>query len=422
MAKRDKLTKNQKRQVAKNRNSANLLALSGEQSHSKEGLIIGRFGNQADVLDIIENRIHRCFLRQHLGAPVPGDNVLFHTELNSNENPKGVIESIKERETLLERPSQHKGIKPIVANVNLIFVVVAPLPEFSSVLLDRYLVATNNANIETVIVVNKSDLKSELVRQNIDAILACYAEIGYPIINISANSNKGKDGFLGFAKDKASILVGQSGVGKSSIINLLLRSYDVNKGEILIDNKNLKSINLNQLKEHTGVVPQDVFLFSDTIENNIAFGYKSKLPDTTIIKEAAKNAAILKSIEELPNGLKTVIGERGVTLSGGQKQRISIARAIIKTPKILIFDDCLSAVDTETEDIILTNLKKIMKDRTSIIVSHRISSVKNADTIILLDDGKIIEQGTHNSLLNSKGSYYDIYQTQLLETEKNKLK
>ncbi|MGB0886798.1 MAG: ABC transporter ATP-binding protein [Vicingaceae bacterium] len=254
------------------------------------------------------------------------------------------------------------------------------------------------------------NLKGDIAFKNVSFT---YPESGITALhNISFKVEQGK----------TLAIVGKTGAGKSSIINLLLRSYDVNKGEILIDNKNLKSINLNQLKEHTGVVPQDVFLFSDTIENNIAFGYKSKLPDTTIIKEAAKNAAILKSIEELPNGLKTVIGERGVTLSGGQKQRISIARAIIKTPKILIFDDCLSAVDTETEDIILTNLKKIMKDRTSIIVSHRISSVKNADTIILLDDGKIIEQGTHNSLLNSKGSYYDIYQTQLLETEKNKLK
>jgi len=221
---------------------------------------------------------------------------------------------------------------------------------------------------------------------------------------------------------KTLAIIGKTGSGKSSIINLLLRSYDVSDGEILIDNKNLKEIDLDQLKENTGVVPQDVFLFSDTIANNIAFGYKDKLPDTSIIENAAKNAAIYDNIKNLPNGFQTLIGERGVTLSGGQKQRVSIARAIIKTPKILIFDDCLSAVDTETEDVILTNLKKIMKDKTSVIISHRVSSVKNANMILVLANGKIIEQGTHESLLKAKGNYYETYQTQLLESEKNKIK
>ena len=221
---------------------------------------------------------------------------------------------------------------------------------------------------------------------------------------------------------KTLAIIGKTGSGKSSIINLLLRSYDVSDGEILIDNNNLKEIDLDLLKENTGVVPQDVFLFSDTIANNIAFGYKDKLPDTSIIENAAKNAAIYDNIKNLPNGFQTLIGERGVTLSGGQKQRVSIARAIIKSPKILIFDDCLSAVDTETEDVILTNLKKIMKDKTSVIISHRVSSVKNANMILVLADGKIIEQGTHESLLKLKGNYYETYQTQLLESEKNKIK
>ena len=223
-------------------------------------------------------------------------------------------------------------------------------------------------------------------------------------------------------KGKTLAIVGKTGSGKSSIINLLMRNYDVDAGEILIGNKNIKDINLNQLRDKTGIVPQDVFLFSDTIENNIAFGYKNKLPDKSIIEKAARDAAIYSNIIDLPDGFKTKIGERGVTLSGGQKQRISIARAIIKNPQLLIFDDCLSAVDTETEDIILTNLKVLMKNKSSIIISHRVSSVKNADTTLVIDEGQIIEQGTHDELLALKGSYFETYQIQLLEKENKNLK
>lgn len=221
-------------------------------------------------------------------------------------------------------------------------------------------------------------------------------------------------------KGKTLAIVGKTGAGKSSIINLIMRNYDVDSGEILIGNKNIKNINLNQLRDRTGIVPQDVFLFSDTIENNIAFGYKNELPDKSIIEKSARDAAIYSNIIDLPAGFKTKIGERGVTLSGGQKQRISIARAIIKNPQLLIFDDCLSAVDTETEDIILTNLKILMKNKSSIIISHRVSSVKNADTILVIDEGEIIEQGTHEELLTLKGSYYVTYQIQLLEKENKK--
>ncbi len=215
-------------------------------------------------------------------------------------------------------------------------------------------------------------------------------------------------------------IIGKTGSGKSSIINLLLRSYDCSTGEVLIDNNNIKTIDLNNYRENVGLVPQDVFLFSDTIENNIAFGYKNNLPEKNIIETAAKDAAIYSNIMTFKDGFQTKIGERGVTLSGGQKQRISIARAIIKSPKILIFDDCLSAVDTETEDRILNNLNRIMKNKTSIIVSHRVSSAKNADKIIVLDNGKIIEEGSHKSLIALKGEYFKTHQSQLLKEEKNK--
>lgn len=210
-------------------------------------------------------------------------------------------------------------------------------------------------------------------------------------------------------------IVGRTGSGKSTVVNLLLRNYDLNEGEILIDNKNIKDINLNHFRENVGYVPQDVFLFSDTVENNIAFGYKNRLPEKEVIEQAAKDAVIYASIKEFDKGFKTRVGERGVTLSGGQKQRISIARAIIKSPKILIFDDCLSAVDTETEDAILNNLKRVMENKTSIIVSHRVSTVRNADKIVVLEDGKMVEFGTHTELLNAKGAYCKMHEKQLME-------
>lgn len=216
-------------------------------------------------------------------------------------------------------------------------------------------------------------------------------------------------------------IVGRTGSGKSSIINLILRKYDCTSGSITIDQTNVKQLNLNLLRENIGYVPQEVFLFSDSIENNIGFGYKNGLPEEEVIKQAAKDAAIYSNIIEFPKGFKTRIGERGVTLSGGQKQRISIARAIIKEPKILIFDDCLSAVDTETEDIILENLERIMKNKTSLIVSHRVSSVKNADKILVIEHGEIIESGTHQSLMELGKTYYTMYQNQLLEMDKQKV-
>lgn len=208
-------------------------------------------------------------------------------------------------------------------------------------------------------------------------------------------------------------ILGKTGSGKSTIAYLIARLYDVTSGQLSIDGKPITEINLDDLRNSIGFVPQEAFLFSDTIKNNIKFGDENAT-DTTI-ENAAKNAHVHENIIQFSKGYETLVGERGVTLSGGQKQRVSIARAIIKNPQILIFDDCLSAVDTETEEIILNNLKKVSKDKTTIIISHRVSSAKNADHIIVLDKGKIIQQGNHDSLVNQKGFYQDLYNQQLIE-------
>lgn len=208
-------------------------------------------------------------------------------------------------------------------------------------------------------------------------------------------------------------ILGKTGSGKSTLIGLIARLYDIDKGQLLIDDKKITDINLTDLRSSIGYVPQDGFLFSDTIKNNIKFGDKDATDDEIIT--AAKNAYIHHNIDEFNEKYETLVGERGVTLSGGQKQRISIARAIIANPQILIFDDCLSAVDTETEEIILNNLENVSKDKTTIIVSHRVSSAKNADMILVLDEGKIIQKGTHEQLSNQKGYYQEIYNQQLTE-------
>lgn len=212
-------------------------------------------------------------------------------------------------------------------------------------------------------------------------------------------------------------IIGKTGSGKSTIANLICRLYDVTAGEIRIGTKNIKEHNLYDIRNQIGYVPQEVFLFSDSIARNIAFSMNTDQQDKNTIEQAAKDAAIYSNIKEFPNQFETMVGERGITLSGGQKQRISIARALIKKPQILIFDDCLSAVDTHTEEEILTNLKSIMKGKTSIIISHRVSSVRNADKIIVLNEGEIVEQGNHQELMKQTGIYQELYQMQLLEDE-----
>ncbi len=218
-------------------------------------------------------------------------------------------------------------------------------------------------------------------------------------------------------KGKTLAILGKTGSGKSTILSLISRLYDVNEGQITIDGQPITSVNLYDLRNQISVVPQDAFLFSDSIKNNIKFGNEQATDEEVIA--AAKKAVVHDNIMLFNDTYETVLGERGITLSGGQKQRVSIARALIKNAPILLLDDCLSAVDTETEETILNNLLEYCKDKTTLIVSHRVSSAKNADEILILEDGKIIEKGTHNQLIALNGYYKELYVKQLSEKEIN---
>jgi len=210
-------------------------------------------------------------------------------------------------------------------------------------------------------------------------------------------------------------IIGSTGSGKSTIANMICRMFDPSRGRVLVDDIDVTRFDPHYLRSQVGYVPQDIFLFSDSIANNIAFGLDNVNNET--IKKAAIDADLYENIKRFPDGFNTKLGERGITLSGGQKQRLSIARAIARAPKILILDDCLSAVDTKTENTILNSLKKIMLNRTTVIISHRVSSAKLADKIVVLDDGKIVEQGTNESLMAKKGLYRALYEKQLQTEE-----
>lgn len=251
-------------------------------------------------------------------------------------------------------------------------------------------------------VLNKTDIEGNIEFKNVS--------FKYPDSNTYSLRNIN----LKIEKGKTLAIVGRTGSGKTTIVNLLLRLYNVNEGKILIDEIDINKIPLKTLRENIGYVSQNNFLFSSTIKENIAFAFDGKIDDQLVIN-AAKISEIYDNIMDFPKKFNTVLGERGVTLSGGQKQRTAIARAIIKNPSILILDDSLSAVDTQTEEKILNNLKDIMKTRTTILIAHRISTVKKADEIIVLNEGVITERGTHEQLLQLNGLYKDIYEKQLLE-------
>ncbi len=210
-------------------------------------------------------------------------------------------------------------------------------------------------------------------------------------------------------------IVGPTGSGKSTLVSLIPRIYDAEPGMVLIDGRPIREFPLAVLRRNIGFVPQETFLFSDTIRDNIAFGAENATDDD--VRRAAEAASIAAEIENFPDGYNTLVGERGLTLSGGQKQRTAIARAVIRSPRILILDDALASVDTQTEDRILNHLREIMQGRTTIFISHRVSTVRNADRIAVLHDGQIVEYGTHDELIERDGYYTELYNKQLLEEE-----
>ncbi|MNN27515.1 Lipid A export ATP-binding/permease protein MsbA [compost metagenome] len=254
-------------------------------------------------------------------------------------------------------------------------------------------------------IVNGTATKELAGEIRVDGISFTYPETGIQAIkNISFQIPIGK----------TLAIIGKTGSGKSTLANLLLRMYDTDKGSIHYDSLEIKNLDFKSLRQQVGFVPQDVFLFSDTIANNIGFGLDHFTQEQ--VEQAAKDAAVYDNIIAFEDGFETAVGERGITLSGGQKQRVSIARALIKEPKVLIFDDCLSAVDTKTEETILRSLSRIMKGKTCIFIAHRISTIKNADHILVMDQGEIVEQGTHAELMEKRGEYFELHEKQLLES------
>ncbi|GGC00623.1 ABC transporter ATP-binding protein [Dyadobacter sediminis] len=272
--------------------------------------------------------------------------------------------------------------------------------------------ATSQARINEFLDEKTTLVSEKNVIKNLDGAIS-FRNVGfiYPDSGIQALDNFD----LEVKQGETVAILGTTGSGKSTLAHLLCRLYDPTQGEILIDNIPMKDYDVHAYRRQIGYVPQDVFLFSDSIENNVRFGTLD-MPFERI-EQAVKDADLYNNIVDFPEGYKTTLGERGITLSGGQKQRLSIARAIARDPKILVLDDCLSAVDTNTENIILNNLKRIMDQRTSVIISHRVSSAKLADRIVVLDDGKIVEQGTHAELMAHNGAYKELYEKQLLAEE-----
>lgn len=300
-------------------------------------------------------------------------------------------------------------IAEFIIYVNMLTWPVASLGWTSS-LLQRAAVSQRRIN-EFLKTKNTILSEKELVRDIQGKIEFKNVSFTYPDTGIKAL----KDVSFVVNPGESLAIIGTTGSGKSTVSNLIARLYDAREGEVLIDDTPIEHYNLNSLRTQIGYVPQDVFLFSDTIHNNIAFGLTDSHTERVVV--AAKDADVYDNIMAFPQGFETRVGERGITLSGGQKQRVSIARAIVREPRILILDDALSAVDTKTENNILNSMKRIMENRTSVIISHRVSSAKLANKIIVLMDGQVIEEGTHIGLIRKGGVYKDLYRKQI-ETEK----
>ena len=264
---------------------------------------------------------------------------------------------------------------------------------------------------------NEQGIKNE----DIDNVSIEFRNVG--LVYPDTNMNALKDINIRIHEGESLGIIGHTGSGKSSLAYLLLRLYDTSSGEILIDGKNIKFIDLGDYRTNVGYVPQDDFLFSETIEENILWGARdfehkaSESEQMTMVEKAAVISDVHKDIIGFPKGYQTMLGERGITLSGGQKQRVAIARAIAGSPRFLILDDCFSAIDTNTEAQILQNLSSVMKGKTSVIISHRVSTVKNCSNIIVLDSGKILEEGKHSDLVEKRGYYYTLFRKQLVEKE-----
>jgi ATP-binding cassette, subfamily B, multidrug efflux pump len=302
------------------------------------------------------------------------------------------------------------NIAEFVLYVNLLVWPVASLG-FTSSLIQRAAASQNRINqfLQTAPeIVNTQHHAVQFEREIVfDKVSFCYEGKSINALN---------DISFTIPKGKTLAIIGTTGSGKTTIVQLLLRMMEVQKGNITVDGVNLYDLNLVDYKAKIGYAPQDIFMFSDTIANNISFGVteaQSLLDDE--IRKAADHAALTEAIVDFPNGFQTMVGERGITLSGGQKQRVSIARAIVKNPDLLIFDDCLSAVDTKTEALILENFKQILKGKTTVLISHRVSTVKHADMILVLNEGVITERGNHSELMTKEGQYYTLYQKQLME-------
>ena len=302
-------------------------------------------------------------------------------------------------------------IAEFVIYVNLLTWPVAALGWITSIIQQA---AASQKRINEFLETNTDIISIENLEKNLEGTIEfknvdfIYPDSGiHALKNISFKVNQGE----------SVAIIGNTGAGKSTLANLICRMYDISSGSLKIDGQSIQRYNLSCLRSQIGFVPQDVFLFSDSIRNNIAFGNPDMNEEKMI--QAAKDADLLNNIVDLPNGFDTRVGERGITLSGGQKQRVSIARAVAREPKILILDDALSAVDTKTENTILEAMAKIMKGRTSLIISHRVSSAKLASKIIVLLDGSIIEEGSHENLLANNGAYKGIYEQQLAQDKEN---